>query len=746
MRVSSPRSYAVVIPLYNHERYIEEAIESVLRQTHKVDEIILIDDGSRDSGFAVATRLLQKHPNASLARQENAGAHVTINAGIAKAKSDYIAILNSDDIFVDDKIARCDELFATDALDLICGRVDLVDETSAAITSGAAADWLARSTNFLKRSGVLPTALLNENFVATTSNLVFSRSLWERNGGFQSLRYCHDVDFLMASARNGRIHYDASAPHIRYRVHPGNTIKEALDRIRVEIAAVLTSAILENGPGLLDDRRSIGSLAALLTAIRNKDVSDVALAMVPLYRMGSDRNEFYETVASPAVSRVLRDALAGGRNLERRMGDRRSLTSSRGVDSSERVNVLIEVGSFDKGGLEKVVLDSAILFKQRGFEPLIVSVGPIGHLGTLAVEEEIEVVRLPEVNREIYYKTLLRARNIKLTMSHFSRVGYPIFDRLGIPNITFIHNVYAMLNGEALDNFRNDDAYVDSYISVSNKATRYAVKRLGVDARKIATVPNGLIIEEHDHAARTATPVDRTQLGIRPDDYVFLNVASYNLHKAHYLMAAAMRLVRKRRDDIRVVCIGNVIHPTHLQALKAHLREHDLDSHILLPGYFPDVAPYFLMSDAFLLPSFIEGWSIAMNEAMFHGKPMILSDTGGAADVIENDDIGVIVPNEYGDIENLDSRLLDELALSPGNYKTATTLADTMIEFANNRERWRIAGARGHDKLVARYGFSNTVDRYIELMTKQVARGAGDAAMPAHRSVAGGASRYATRD
>ena len=92
------------------------------------------------------------------------------------------------------------------------------------------------------------------------------------------------------------------------------------------------------------------------------------------------------------------------------------------------------------------------------------------------------------------------------------------------------------------------------------------------------------------------------------------------------------------------------------------------------------------MADAFLLPSFIEGWSIAMNEAMFYGKPLLMTDTGGASEVIEDGDIGRLIPNEYGDVTNLHSSLLDELAFNRRHFQTAAYLAQAMIEFADHRE------------------------------------------------------------
>ena len=143
-------SITVVIPLYNHAPYIETALDSVLRQTSPADEIILVDDGSTDDGAARAERMLAAVPKARVIRQRNSGADATINRLIEIAASDFIAVLNSDDVFAPGKLARCRELIALrPQTDFICGRIGIIDENGVRQTGGVAVDWLARAEEFL---------------------------------------------------------------------------------------------------------------------------------------------------------------------------------------------------------------------------------------------------------------------------------------------------------------------------------------------------------------------------------------------------------------------------------------------------------------------------------------------------------------------------------------------------------------------------------------------------------------------
>src|SRR5210317_1346190 len=99
---------AVVIPCYNHEQYIGDAVDSCLGQSRPPDRIVVIDDGSSDR----SPEILQGYADRGLIEftaQPNAGAHATIGRCIAKAAEDcdLISILNSDDHYAAGRFERC---------------------------------------------------------------------------------------------------------------------------------------------------------------------------------------------------------------------------------------------------------------------------------------------------------------------------------------------------------------------------------------------------------------------------------------------------------------------------------------------------------------------------------------------------------------------------------------------------------------------------------------------------------------
>jgi len=115
---SDPRA-SVVIPVFNGERYLAEAIESVLAQTLHPLELIVVDDGSADGTAEIVGRFGQA---VRYEYQANAGPAAALNRGIGLARGPLLAFLSADDVWAPDKLARqTAALVENDAVDMVFG-------------------------------------------------------------------------------------------------------------------------------------------------------------------------------------------------------------------------------------------------------------------------------------------------------------------------------------------------------------------------------------------------------------------------------------------------------------------------------------------------------------------------------------------------------------------------------------------------------------------------------------------------
>jgi hypothetical protein len=114
--------------------------------------------------------------------------------------------------------------------------------------------WYDDALAFYHGSGDLGPALLNGNFLMTTSNYVLRREVLDRVGLFAPLRYAHDLEFALRLLLAGERVALLPEPLLRYRLHSGNTIKEDHAQVRLEWAIVGAAYLV----GLLDRRGGQG--------------------------------------------------------------------------------------------------------------------------------------------------------------------------------------------------------------------------------------------------------------------------------------------------------------------------------------------------------------------------------------------------------------------------------------------------------------------------------------------------------
>ena len=214
---------SVIIPSFNHEQYVEQAIESVFRQDIPELEVVIVDDGSTDSSCEIIARVLHREnrPNVIFHEQTNAGTHAALKRGIELSSGEVIAILNSERRF-----SQLQPHFSRNSDFLIFSGLELIDTNGEKLPPHAeVARWYQLALRQAVQCPTVGYALLCNNFCVTSSNLIFSRSLYERVGGFRPYRLCHDWDFIL---RCGYFVEPVFVPEplAYYRRHESNTINE----------------------------------------------------------------------------------------------------------------------------------------------------------------------------------------------------------------------------------------------------------------------------------------------------------------------------------------------------------------------------------------------------------------------------------------------------------------------------------------------------------------------------------------
>ena len=217
---------SVVIPVFNGERFLREAVRSVLDQQYAPLEIIIVDDGSTDGTATVARSL---PATVRYLHQPNQGPAAARNRGIEQAQGGLIAFADADDLWPPAKLEfQLPYLISDPAVEIVMGRVQLLSETG----------------------------LTESAFSVNLGCAVIRKSVFDRVGLFdETMRYSEDVDWFMRARESGAAIMTIDAVTLFYRQHEQNmtrgkstselnvlkALKRSLDRRRerASVAAAL---------------------------------------------------------------------------------------------------------------------------------------------------------------------------------------------------------------------------------------------------------------------------------------------------------------------------------------------------------------------------------------------------------------------------------------------------------------------------------------------------------------------------
>jgi glycosyltransferase involved in cell wall biosynthesis len=219
---------SVIIPCYNGETYLAEAIESALMQTYQPVEIIVVDDGSTDNSPVIA----QKFPVRYI-RQQNRGLTATRNLGIQQSKGDYLVFLDADDRIRPEAIETgLSVMLQRPECAMVIGDHVFISHNGAHL----------RDSHKRCLHASHYEALLRSNFIEMISSVLFRRMMLEQVGGFDTaLTVAEDYELYLRIARNYPICCHPSVV-AEYRIHQTNASRNSELMLRMTMQVLKRQA------------------------------------------------------------------------------------------------------------------------------------------------------------------------------------------------------------------------------------------------------------------------------------------------------------------------------------------------------------------------------------------------------------------------------------------------------------------------------------------------------------------------
>jgi glycosyltransferase involved in cell wall biosynthesis len=580
---------SIIVPNFNHEKYLALRLDSIYSQTYQNFEVILLDDASTDRSIDVLTRYQKAHPqNTRLVVNENnsGGVFHQWTKGLQLAQGDIVWIAESDDWCSDNFLETLTPFFENEAVQLAYSRTVFMDASSGEpqwsineyLYDIDPQRWAAPIIETANK--IVAEAFAIKNIIPNASSAIFrnpgAMELLE-DQSWQNMRTCGDWIFYLHLIRGGVLAYSPAASNY-YRIHDGNTsVKSHDDDVfyaEHEIVARTVQQYYRVSPDVFIRQRK--NLIAHWRETRSLFSEEAFEACYSLSR-----------IESVAICRF--------------------------------PNLLMAGYGFCSGGGETFPVELANLMKAAGYN--------VTYLDCAQEPRNQDVRRklrrdIPIVSDIPHLEKIVSDFGIDLIHSHHAWVDSTILDILpeegDVKTIVTLHGMYETINSVDLK------FILPRLVKRSGRLIYVAEKNISAltahkwnDEKKLVRIENALSVSEFE-------PVSRSDLGISEDAFVLMLISRAMEAKGWQEATDIVSAAREQSEkDIHLVLVGDGPEYDRLDAMQ-------LPPFIHLEGFQGNVRGYFSCSDVGILPSKFRGESFPMViiECLQAGRPIVVSALG----------------------------------------------------------------------------------------------------------------------
>jgi glycosyltransferase involved in cell wall biosynthesis len=228
------------MPVFNAETYLQESIKSILKQTFRDFEFIIINDGSTDGSLPIIRKYEKTDRRIKVISRQNKGVVYTLNEGLQIAKGTYIARMDADDIAYSHRLEmQYKYLKNNNDIDLIGSQIDVFGD----VDKDSMEEIKNRYGQYIPQSRKECTMLFLRENVLCHPSIMGRRTFFVRMGGYRNLYpTSEDYDLWIRSIKNGANFQNLNETLIKYRIHQKSVTRKnvknskiILDRINIKL-------------------------------------------------------------------------------------------------------------------------------------------------------------------------------------------------------------------------------------------------------------------------------------------------------------------------------------------------------------------------------------------------------------------------------------------------------------------------------------------------------------------------------
>lgn len=585
---------SVITPYYNAGAHFEQTFRCVMNQTFPWFEWIIVDDGSTEpADIDLLEQLALQDGRVRTLHTENAGPAAARNRAARESTADILIPLDADD------------LIAPTFVETLYWALHHHPEAGWAYTDSCGFG----EQEYLWRKEFSSERMKTENLLVCTAAL--RKSAFDGVGGYPEEKGCHE-DWLFWLRLLERGEYPVHVKGTQFWYRRSNQGK------------------LQNVEGDKTLRRRSKRLIAQAARKVRSEVSAVE------YPRGTASGMYPAPVCSDWERKVFKN--------------------------HDKISVLMLLPWMEMGGADRFNLDVCRLLDKEHFEIGILTTQVGENRWQQRFEEHVtDIFNLPDfldmANWAEFISYFIRSRGVDVLFLSNSYYGYYLapwlrkqFPELAIVDYVHMEEWYWRNGGYARTSGAVGEILEKTL--VCNESTRRVMtEHFGRKAETVETLYIGVDREEFD-PDEVETGLARTKLGIAPGRPVILFPCRLHPQKRPFLMVEIAKKLRKILPDVAFVVAGD---GPQLEELRFAIRQEGLGETIYLAGRQSDLRPFYRDSDVTLICSLKEGLALTAYESLSMGTPVVTSDVGGQAELVDGT-VGRVLPLLQREGEELNSR------------------------------------------------------------------------------------------
>lgn len=384
------------------------------------------------------------------------------------------------------------------------------------------------------------------------------------------------------------------------------------------------------------------------------------------------------------------------------------------IKAGQTPAVGLVVTTFDRGGLEQIVLYLYEGYKKAGFRTYLLCQKDI--LGSMAQQiSDGELLVFHDSEEEMI--RLMRKHHITNLHYHYNTVGLDKMRTLGVNTIYTVHNTYIWLSDSEIKERAELMKQADYVVPVSSAVENYFQTRTDNVCQNVQTIYNGISFDELS-IQELPKHITREALGLKETDIALAFVASFYYSKGQAGMIGVMEKVIQSNPNIKLLLVGNVGSQEYYDRFSSLLKKSPARKNIIQVDYFPhrNMGEFLRKTaDIFILPTMQEGCSNAVLEAIYCDKPMIVTDVGNARQA-EQEASCIVVPTPYPDIVTLEPEELNRVSMLK-DMPNQKAVVDAILEMAENLPSYQ-QKAQLTPEQKQQFSVEQMVNSYLDMLYK----------------------------